>query len=111
VRVRRTQMLKIRLAADTARKAGLLNPEIIKVDNWEWVKNINGTADYLFYILSLVLSVNRREVKLSIQRDGEWREEASNTWIPVQEEDAIVSGVYLAFVHPGIFLVSLYLFF
>jgi hypothetical protein len=31
----RPQMLKIRLAAAAARKAGLLNPDIIYVDNYE----------------------------------------------------------------------------
>jgi hypothetical protein len=53
-------MLKIRLAAVATRKAGLLNPDIIRVDNVEWVTDISETADYLFYIMSLVLSVNRR---------------------------------------------------
>lgn len=101
-------MLKIRLAAAATRKAGLLNPDIIRVDNYEWVTGISDTADYLFHIVSLVLSVNRREVKLSIQRDGEWREENSNTWVHVREGDGIVSGVYLAHVRPGIFSASLY---
>jgi hypothetical protein len=101
-------MLKIRLAAFTARKAGLLNLDIIKVDNYEWVTDISDTADYLFYIVSLVLSVDRREVMLFIQRDGEWRDEASKTWIEVKKGDKIVSGVYLAAVRTGIFLVSLY---
>jgi hypothetical protein len=106
--VRRTQMLKIRLATFTARKAGLLNLDIIKVDNYEWVTDISDTADYLFYIVSLVLSVDRREVMLLIEPDGEWRDEASKTWIVVKKGDKIVSGVYLAGVRKGIFLVSLY---
>lgn len=101
-------MLKIRLVAAAARKAGLLNPDIIYVDNYEWITNINDKVDYLFTILGLVLSVDRREIRLSILRDGEWRDEASSMWVQVKEGDGIVGGLYMASVRPGIFDISSY---
>jgi hypothetical protein len=98
---RRTQMLKIHLASVAARKAGLLNPDIIKVDNYEWITNINRKMHYLIVIVAQVLGAPPAEIKLSIQPDGEWREENSKNWIPVKGGDEIASGVYLAYVRPG----------
>jgi hypothetical protein len=96
-------MLTIHLAAAATRKAGLLNPEIIRVDNYEGITDINDKVDYLIFILAQVLEVSRDEIKLFIQPDGAWEEETSETWVQVKKEDKIVSGFYLVRVRPGIF--------
>jgi hypothetical protein len=99
-KIPRTQVLKIRLAAAATRKAGLLNPDIVYVENYKWITNIDDDTHYLFSILSLVLCVDHREIKLSIQPDGKWREETSKTWVQVKEgsEILLVACIWLLFV-------------
>lgn len=95
--VRPTHLL-IRMAQKTKEHAGLINPDLIYIDEVTYLDGIADSTDFLYDIVGRIFRCDIGAVKLYHQHDGQWRDEEGHGWHALERPNPLEDGNYLCIV-------------
>ena len=83
----------VRVTYEAADTIGLCNPNILRIDNIQWIRENSKYNSYLYYICELLFDTT--ELSLSRTQDGRDDKDESSEWVRITHEEEIQGGIYL----------------
>lgn len=85
--------VRVRVTLSTADAFGLNDPNVLRIDNVNWIRENSKYNSYLFYIAALLFDTN--DVCILRTKDGRDDSDEATTWDKINPKTEIEGGVYL----------------